>query len=251
MPNWADSDVTIIKAKKAGWTIDKFKKRFMSKDGHVDMEKVYGRGYYSFPENRVNITEEKFKPMSFLTKPFKEVPEDSWPYILLEEENAMFLRLEDDPKVANLIDALGERYSYFIVNGIKTWEEYQEIRNLMIKWIGKGDIGIDWYNFNCEALGTKWNFEIENIGYDGDGIWFHTTTAWGKPSGFLQTLANEMQLEVQAESTYEGEEWKHNMECDEKSDDDDWECINDYDGDKCRPDVFTEIWSPEEVEDDE
>lgn len=101
----------------------------------------------------------------------------------------------------------------------------------------------DWYDTNIKYLGTKWEFKLEDIEEDDDNIYFRTETAWSEPREFFEEMASRFAgAVIKTESEYEGEEWKHSKECEAQMENDDWSCINDYDYDKCMPNIFEETY---------
>lgn len=101
----------------------------------------------------------------------------------------------------------------------------------------------DWYNTNVKYLGTKWEFTLDDIQEDDKRLFFRTETAWSEPREFFRELSRRFPgAIIKTLAEYEGEEWIHSEECAENMDDDNWTCINEYDGKKCNPNIYEEMY---------
>lgn len=55
---------------------------------------------------------------------------------------------------------------------------------------------MDWYDTNCEFLGTKWEFELEDFEVEDETFTFRTQSAWCAPDNFLQWISKEFNTKV-------------------------------------------------------
>lgn len=209
MPNWTYNKVTIENCTK-----DEFVNKFCKKEKGeimIDKDKV----------SRVNV---RTLPEAYFTnmKGFGSFGDDVDPEDI--EDRVAFGTGAKDEKFVFDMPNEDERYKLdnlrFIIGDelmtkkIWTGEDQIKVNEKLVEWGGKGVNPLNWYSWNCAVLGTKWEFEIENIEEDAGNLTFSTNTAWSAPEDAFELISEVFYDKlITMVSEFEGEEWHHGKGC--------------------------------------
>lgn len=205
MPNWSWSTVTVHTGSKV--TLAEFEKDVVVTDPehedfeHVNINNLFKLNPYIIPSVMTNEFSSDAAPEHKEYMPFSSTTKD----------NAVFHTETDPEKIEMLAKILMSNSTGPDLMMKPTWtkKDFGKVRNILKR------LGIhSWYDWNCANLGTKWNFEIQDLEENDGCITFFTQTAWSPPEAFCQMLANKYGVQVDVSYTVDGEsEWNHTEWC--------------------------------------
>lgn len=140
MPDWTDNIIELKENKEfTEEQVEKLKDLFIGEDDEVDFNKFVPHPYPMF---LIDLSDETLKKYSAFYKYFKDkIPEEKMREILSDKKT--FIQLEEGNMLAS--------------NFIDVWYNKEKPE------ISKEDILPDWYDWNVEHWGTKWNAADSNI----------------------------------------------------------------------------------------
>jgi len=109
------------------------------------------------------------------------------------------------------------------------WEVWRDLRNILDKWVKDGcdkenspdvfqiihprpkEQDEDWYDWNTDNWGTKWDMRVFNYSFENDEIRFYGETAWNPPIGILNKLVSLGFNMKHLFASMENEDWGYHI----------------------------------------